>query len=78
MPSNEPPVQQEKQPRVEPWADCVQTMAAMCGGVSRPGAACCRGATNEQPTTSEETRSGHSCRCGTSQAGAAKSGPEML
>lgn len=78
MSSNGPQVEQERDARIERWADCVQRMAAMCGGVTRPDAACCRGATNEQPITSEETRSGHSCQCGTSQAGAAKSGPEML
>ena len=78
MSSNQPQVEQERQPRIEAWADCLQRMAAMCGGSTRPSATCCRGATNEQPTTSEETRSGRSCRCGTNQPGAAESGPEMV
>ncbi len=78
MSSNEPQVEQEKQPCVETWADCLQRMAAMCGGSTRPSAACCRGASDQQPATSEEQRSGRSCRCRTTQPGAAGSGPEMV
>ena len=78
MSSNEPQVEHEKQPSVEPWADCLQWMAAMRGGSSRPSAACCGGASDQQPVTSEEQRSGRSCRCRTAQPEAAASGPEMV
>ena len=78
MSSNKPHVEQDRQPRVEPWADCLQRMAAMCGGSSPPSAACCRGASDQQPATSEEQRSARSCRCRTTQPEAAASGPEMV
>ncbi len=78
MSSNEPQVEQERQPRAEPWADRLEWMAAMCGGTTRPSAACCRGASDQQPAPSEEHRSGRSCRCGTSEPRADASGPEMV
>ena len=78
MSNDEPQVEQETQGRVETWADCLRWMAAMCGGPSRPSGTCCRGAFDQQPTTSEEMRSGRSCRCGTSEAAAAEPGPEMV
>jgi hypothetical protein len=78
MSSNEPQVEQQRQPRIETWADCLQRMAAVCGGTTRPSAGCCRGASDQQQTPSQEPRPDPSCSCGTTQPGAAESGPEMV
>ncbi len=78
MSSNEPQVEQGRQPHFEPWAGCLQWMAAMCRGSIRPSAACCPAASDQQPASSEEQRPGRSCRCGATHPGAAESGPEMV
>ena len=78
MSSNAPQVEEQRQSRVEPWAGCLQWMAAMCGGTTRPNVACCGGASDQQPAPSEEPRSGPSCRCGTTHPGAAEPGLEMV